>query len=70
MLRKAAAQAYYRRWTGLSAFVAANAFAGSLLEEPLTGTLNLDGPESELAWLLTDARSDQGPAFSRLPLHG
>ena len=69
-LRKAAAQAYHRRWTGLLAFAAANAFAASLLEEPLGGTLNVDGPGPELAWLLTDARSDEGPTFSRLPLHG
>ena len=67
-LRKATAQAYYRRWTGLIAFAAANALAASLLEEPLAGTANVDGPEPEFTWVLTEARCEEGPDFSRLPL--
>ena len=67
-LRKATAQASYRRWTGLLAFAAANALAASLLEEPLAGTANVDGPEPEFTWVLTGARCEEGQNFSRLML--
>jgi hypothetical protein len=70
LLRKAAAQAYYRRWTGMLAYAAANALAASLLEEPLAGTANVDGPEPEMTWVLTEARCEDGPDVSRLPLRG
>ena len=70
LLRKAAAQAYYRRWTGMLAYAAANALAASLLEEPLAGTANIDGPEPEMTWVLTEARCEDGPDVSRLPLRG
>eukprot|EP00972_Heterocapsa_arctica_P115171 16446402-Heterocapsa_arctica.AAC.1 len=50
LLRKAAAQAYYRRWTSMLACAAANALAASLIEEPLAGMANVDGPEPEMTW--------------------
>ena len=38
-----------------------NALAASLLEEPLAGTANVDGPELESTWVLThEARCEEG----------
>ena len=39
-----------------------------MLEEPQAGTANVDGPEPEFTWVLTEARCEEGPDFSRLPL--
>eukprot|EP00973_Karenia_brevis_P023307 3208453-Karenia_brevis.AAC.1 len=43
LLRKAAAHAYYRRWTAMMSICAQRAFAKSLLELPMDSLHNADG---------------------------
>lgn len=66
LLRRAAEQAYFHRWTGMLAFAAGNAFAASLLEEPLDGTYNINGEEPDVLDVLADARLIEGPEISRM----
>ena len=67
-MRQAAMAAYTRRWASLVAFAAHRALAASLLELPLADEEFLDGESPPLHTVLADARWDEGPGESRLPL--
>ena len=60
LVRKGAAHAYYRRWTGLLAFAAANAFAASLLDEPLHAAADVDGEAPHLDAVFAELRGEAG----------
>jgi hypothetical protein len=67
LLRKQAARAFLSRWTTLLACSAQQAFAASLLEEPLGNVANVDGNLPDLSDVLAEDRWSQPPAQSRLP---
>ena len=66
LLRRSAALAWHRRWTGMLAVAAQVAFAASLLEEPLLGHDLCDGAAPELAEVLHDGAAGEPPAVSRM----
>jgi hypothetical protein len=67
LLKKQVASALLNRWTNLLACAAQQAFAASLLEQPLAGTANVDGQAPDLSDLVCDDRWACPPSPSRLP---
>ena len=66
LLRRSAALAWQRRWTGILAVAAQTAFAASLLEEPLLGHDLCDGVAPPLAEVLHDGAAAEPPSISRM----
>ena len=64
----AAVGAYTRRWAALLSCTAQRAFSASLLELPLGATDHTDGDPPPFFDLLGEARGDDPPHPSRLPL--
>ena len=67
-LQAAAVGAYTRRWAALLSCTAQRAFSASLLELPLGATDHTDGDPPPFFDLLAEARGDEPPHPSRLPL--
>ena len=67
-LQAAAVGAYTRRWAALLSCTAQRAFSASLLELPLGATDHTDGDPPPFFDLLAEARGDDPPHPSRLPL--
>ena len=68
LLRRAAAQAFHRRWWSLLSVAPQRTVATNLLDHPGLGCAPGAGPQPPLADILGEAREQVG--YSRLPLRG
>ena len=67
ILRRGTQQAFLSRWSALLSVAAQRAFALSLLELPHTWAI-ADGEPPDLGNVLADARWEEAPLPSRMPL--